>query len=152
MWTGYHYFHNFPTLLCCTFIKRRNQMEKFSLLHVSRDETNFFCWMELKDKLPLHRVSWVWSIFLLSPFEIAINKSLFLGKLNLLCVIWDDFASFLAIFHNLDRYSSLIFPFSEYNCMDFVFSSYRTRGRLIGVSDLQASMSLSFWGRVWVIG
>lgn len=92
---GCHYFHNFPTLLCCTFIKARGKEGKsfpliinFSFLK-RRKLISFVGWYK-KMKISVLRFH-LKSIFLLSPFEITINKRLFLKKLNLLCVTWDDF-------------------------------------------------------------
>jgi hypothetical protein len=100
VWTGCHYFHNFPSLVCCTFIVARaarcekNKWKSFFLLdslsfcqprkhriHFSRGRKliSFVgCFEQIilncrakVSPLPRTRPS----IFLLSPVEITINKS-----------------------------------------------------------------------------
>lgn len=56
---------------------------KFPVFSISQEtKTNFFCWTLQRDNLVPSREYLESSIFLLSPFEITINKRLFLEQLN----------------------------------------------------------------------
>lgn len=108
--TGYHYSHNFPSLVLHSYQdESRRKVGKVSISAtpcLTREKkTNFFCWTEGAEIifwLASEEKCLESSIFLLSPTEITINKKRLLPpripNVRYEAQRKDDFASFLSNF------------------------------------------------------
>ena len=167
VWTGYHYFHNFPSLVLnalfhyhqvCVWRERKETRMKFPSF-LMRMKTNFFCWTHHKEIIFIQGKD-EWTIlsrvfFILSPVEITINKgnfSLAFEKIQSPNVILNTskkmiFTSLSAIFCHIDRFGFFFLFFS--NVITRIFLSlfiWRTNKKyLLGCPFKQESFLFAFF-------